>query len=99
MAVLALFTGKLTKAEYDTLRKEVDWENRHPAGGIFHAASFDDQGQIHVADVWASAEDLNAFAQNLLMPAFAKHNIAPPSVVVYPAHRVIAYGAIAPYRI
>ena len=30
MPVLALFTGKLTKAQYDTLRNEVDWENKHP---------------------------------------------------------------------
>lgn len=99
MPVLALFTGKLTKARYDTLRTEVDWENKQPAGGVFHAASFDDEGQIHVADVWASADELNAFAQNLLMPAFARHNITPPSVAVYPTHKVLAYSAIAQYRI
>jgi hypothetical protein len=99
MPVLALFTGALTKAQYDTLRKEVDWENKQPAGGIFHAASFDDAGQVHVADVWASADDLNAFAQNHLMPAFARHKIAPPSVAVYPTHLVQAYSAIAQYRI
>jgi hypothetical protein len=99
MPVLALFTGKLTKAQYDTLRKEVDWENKQPAGGIFHAASFDDDGHIHVADVWASAGDLNAFAQGHLMPAFARHNIEPPTVAVYPTHKVQAYNAIAQYRI
>ena len=99
MPVLALFTGKLTKAQYDTLRAEIDWENRHPAGGISHAASFDDNGQIHVADVWESADHLNAFAQNHLMPAFARHKLAPPSVAVYPAYRVIAYPSISEYRI
>ena len=99
MPILALFTGKLSKAEYDTLRKEVDWENKQPAGGIFHAASFDEEGQVHVADVWASADELNAFAQNLLMPAFAKLKLTPPSVAVYPAHKVIAYGAMEQYRI
>lgn len=99
MAVLALFTGALTKAQYDLLRAEIDWENKQPAGGIFHAASFDDNGQIHVADIWDSAESLNAFAQNALMPTFARHNIAPPSVAVYPTHKVIAYNAIEPYRI
>lgn len=99
MPVLALFTGKLTKAQYDTLRKEVDWENRQPAGAIFHAASFDEEGNVHVADVWASADEMNAFAQGLLMPAFAKHNIAPPSVVVYPTHKVIAYGSVEAFRI
>jgi hypothetical protein len=99
MPVLAIFTGKLTKAQYDILRNEVDWENKHPAGGIFHAASFDDQGNVHVADVWASADDMNAFAQNHLMPAFAKHNITPPSVAVYPTHKVLAYGAVKQFQV
>ena len=98
MPVLALFTGKLTRAQYDILRTEVDWENQHPVGGIFHAASFDDDGQAHVADVWASADDLNAFAQNHLMPAFAKLNIAPPTVEVYPTHKVLAYDAVSEFR-
>lgn len=99
MAVLALFTGKLTKAQYDVLRKEVDWENTHPAGAIFHAASFDDAGNVHVADVWESAEAMNAFAQGSLMPAFAKHKITPPSVAVYPAHKILAYAGVEKHRI
>ena len=99
MPVLALFTGKLTKPQYDILRKEVDWENKHPAGVIFHAASFDNEGNVHVADVWASADELNAFAQNHLMPAFAKHNIAPPSVAVYPTHKVLAYSAVGKFQV
>jgi hypothetical protein len=98
MPVLAIFTGKLTKAQYDILRKEVDWETKHPAGGIFHAASFDDHGNVHVADVWASADDLNAFAQTHLMPAFAKHNIPPPTVAVYPTHKVLAYSGISKFQ-
>jgi len=99
MAVLALFTGKLTKEQYDVLRREVDWENKQPAGGVFHAAAFDDVGNVHVADVWESPEQLNAFAQGALMPAFAKHKITPPTVAVYPAHKVQAYAGIAKYRI
>jgi hypothetical protein len=99
MPVLALFTAALTKAQYDTLLKEVDLENKCPAGAIFHAASFDDKGQVHVAEVWASVEDLNAFAQNLLMPAFAKHQIAPPSVVVSPTHKVLAYKAVEEFQV
>jgi hypothetical protein len=90
-AGVALFTGKLTKA--------VDWESRHPAGGIFHAASFDDNGQVHLADVWASEDDLNAFAQNHLMPAFAKHHIEPPSVAVHPTHKVVAYSAVGKFQV
>jgi hypothetical protein len=99
MPVLAIFTGKITKAQYDMLRQEVDWENKHPAGAIFHAAAFDDDGHVHVADVWASAEDVNAFAKNHLMPAFAKHKIAPPSVAIYPAHKVLAYRAVGQFQV
>ena len=98
MPVLALFTGKLTKEQYDVLRAEVDWENKHPMGGVFHAASFDDAGNVHVADVWESADELNAFAQTALMPAFAKHNIAPPTVTVYPTHKVLAYASVDKYQ-
>lgn len=99
MAVLALFTGKLTTEQYDVLRREVDWENQHPAGGVFHAASFDEMGNVHVADVWESPDDLNAFAEKALMPAFAKHGIAPPAVSVFPTHKVIAYASVEKYRI
>jgi hypothetical protein len=56
-------------------------------------------GEVHVADVWESADQLNAFAQHLLMPAFAKLGITPPSVAVYPTHKVIAYKGIEQYRI
>ncbi len=54
---------------------------------------------MHVADVWASEDELNAFAQNHLMPAFAKHQIAPPSVAVYPTHKVLAYKAVEQFRV
>ena len=98
MPVLAFFTGTVTRAQYDILRDEVDWENKHPAGGIFHAAAVDDEGHVHVADVWESAEALNAFAANHLLPAFAKHNITPPSVAVYPTHKVLAYAGVEAFR-
>ncbi len=99
MPVLAIFSGKLTKEQYNVLRRDVDWENKQPLGGVFHAASFDDAGNVHVADVWESAEALNTFAQSALMPAFAKHNIAPPAVSVYPTHNVQAYASVEKYRI
>jgi hypothetical protein len=45
MAILAIFTGNnITKQMYESPRKEVDWEHKHPPGGIFHAAAFDDSG-------------------------------------------------------
>ena len=64
MAILGLFTGNsITKQMCEDARKEVDWEHKHPAGLIFHAAGFDDSGNnMHVADIWESKQDLNNFA-------------------------------------
>jgi hypothetical protein len=40
-----MFSGNsITKQMYNSLRKEVDWEYKHPTGVILHAAAFDDSG-------------------------------------------------------
>ena len=99
MAVLAIFTGQITKENYEKLRKEVDWEHNNPPGGVSHAASFDDKGNIHVADVWESPESLDAFVGQRLMPALQKLGVSPPQVDVYPAYNVNAYKSIDKYKV
>lgn len=99
MAILAIFVGNISKSQYETLRKEVNWETQQPQGGVFHAASFDDAGRIHVADIWESVEEMNAFFEQRLMPAFMKLGITPPEAAVYPAHNINAYGPIEQYKI
>jgi hypothetical protein len=99
MAILAVFSGQLTTEQYDVLRTEIDWEHKHPAGAVFHAAASDGQGHVHAADVWESQEALDAFVQTALMPAFQRHGFPPPTVAVYPAHRVLVYPAAEKYRI
>ena len=99
MAVLAIFTGAISQSQYDTLRFTVDWRSDQPSGGILHAAAFDDAGRLHVADVWESAEALNTFVLERLMPAFQSLKIDPPEVAIYPLHILQAYHAIAKYRI
>ena len=99
MAILAIFTGNISKSQYEALRKDVVWEKNQPAGAIFHAAAFDDQGRIHVADVWESAESLNAFLEKRLIPAFKKLGITPPEAAVYPAHNINAYKSISKHAI
>jgi hypothetical protein len=99
MPVLALFTAQLSKEQYDLLRKEVGWATQKPPGGILHVAAFDDQGGIHVADVWESAEDLQNFVQSRLMPAFQKHNIPPPAASVFPVHQADAYPEVSTFVI
>ena len=100
MAILAIFYGKgFTKENYEALRPMVNWEKDNPDGGIFHAASFDDKGDIHVADVWESVEKMNAFVGSRLAPAFQKLNIPQPEVQVYPIHNITAYSSVKNYTV
>jgi hypothetical protein len=99
MAVLALFTGDMNESQYDALRKEVGWETQHAAGGILHAASFDDAGKIHVADLWESPEALNAFVADRLQPAFVKLQFPPPDVAVFPAYNINVLAAVDAYKL
>jgi hypothetical protein len=100
MAVVAIFTGRgITKDDYQSLRDTVGWERQHPKGVIFHAASFDDAGDAHVVDVWASPEELNAFVSDHLMPAMQRLNMAAPDVTVFPAYNINAYPAVDEYKV
>jgi hypothetical protein len=98
MAILAIFTGNTTKDEYDRLLKEVDWKRNWAPGAMLHVASFDDAGRIHVADVWESAEQLNAFVEQRLMPAVQKLGLNPPNVEVYPTHNIDSYSSLSQYQ-
>jgi hypothetical protein len=88
MAILAIFTGNTTKDDYEKLREEVDWERNWAPGAL-----------IHVADVWKSADKLNAFVEQRLMPAFQKLGMNPPNVEVYPAHNINAHASISKYQV
>jgi hypothetical protein len=101
MAILAIFSGNnITKQMYESLRKEVDWEHKHPTGVIFHTAAFDDSGNnIHVADVWESKEDLNRFVNERLMPVMQESKVPAPDVEIFQINDVAAYPGIEKYRI
>lgn len=100
MPVLAIFTGQgINKGLYETLRKEINWERNIPKGIILHAASFDDSGNAHVADIWQSSEALNDFVNSRLMPAMKKHNVPAPKVEVYPTHNINAYQGIDQHKL
>jgi hypothetical protein len=100
MAILAIFHARgLTQAQYETLRKTVNWEGDRPAGGVFHAIGFDEAGDGRVADVWESPEQLQAFVASRLAPAFAGLGLNPPEVAVYPLHNATAYAAIDRFKV
>jgi hypothetical protein len=92
MAVLAIFTGKgFTKQMYEALRPEVKWETQLAPGGLFHAAGFDQDGNLHVADVWNSEDEMNAFVGSRLIPGFQKLGIPIPEVSIFPVHNMNVY--------
>ncbi len=92
MAILAIFTGTgITKKMYEALRPEVNWEKSPAKGGVVHACGFDEAGHLHVADVWESADAMNAFVNSRLMPAMKKLGVPPPAVVVFPLHNLNVY--------
>jgi hypothetical protein len=94
MAILAIFTGDgFTKQKYEELRKEVDWEHKHPTGAILHAAGFD------VADVWQSEQDFNNFVNSRLKPSMERLNISMPKGEIVPIHNVNAFQDIDKYRV
>ncbi|MBS0456475.1 MAG: hypothetical protein JSS44_03945 [Proteobacteria bacterium] len=93
MAVLAIFKGQgFTREMYEALRNEVNWENDLPRGGLIHACGFDEAGDLHVADVWESEEQMNAFVTSRLVPGFQKLGIPAPQVSIFSAHNINVYS-------
>ena len=82
IAMLFKWEG-ISKADYDAVRKIVNWEGNKPKGAILHVATFDDKG-LRVTDVWETAEDFNNFVNNRLMPGVAQYGVTtqPTSVEV-----------------
>lgn len=77
-----------TQANYETIRKTVNWEGQHPKGALFHVAAFDKNGG-HVTDIWESEAELNDFVQNRLIPGTTAAGIkGGPQVEIFPVHAV-----------
>lgn len=82
----------ISAAEYDAVRKVVDWEGNPPPGGLFHVAAVNNDG-IAITDVWESAEAFEAFAHDRLMPGVMQVGITTqPRVEMAPAHAVFTPG-------
>src|SRR5690348_4201436 len=78
----------VTPAQYEKVRKSVNWEGNQPKGGRFHVACFGNNA-LRVTDIWDSADDFNNFVQNRLMPGVAQAGIAgQPQVEIYPVHAI-----------
>jgi hypothetical protein len=99
VAILAIFKTNINKANYETLRKEVNWERQKPKGMLIHTAAFDDSGDIHVADVWESREAFDDFFNKRLLPAMKKHSISPPTGEFYILHNANIDAAADKFKI
>jgi hypothetical protein len=94
MPILAIFTGKITKEQYESVRAKVAWESRHPDGALFHCASFDDAGTLRVVDVWESQTKLERFFQDRIGPVLEQQRIEMPRREIYPIHNLNAFEAL-----
>ena len=89
MAVMMVMSwAGVTAEEYDDVRGKVAWETDPPSGGVFHIASFDEQG-LHVCDIWDSADQFDRFVNDRLMRCVKEVGIGgEPDVGIYPVHAV-----------
>ena len=96
MAVVMMMEWKgVTAEQYDAVRRETNFENDPPKGGMYHVAAVDDEG-LKVVDVWNSPEEFQAFAEAKLMPVTQKLGITEqPNVKFYPAYNIFAGGYTA----
>jgi hypothetical protein len=81
----------------DAVTDEMGVETTPPAGMLVHT-HFEQDGRVHVVDIWDSSEAHEAFAATRLMPAMGKVSAArgvdlaaagPPETVVTEVHRLV----------
>ena len=88
--VMLMHWPEVTEEQYDTVRRDVNWEGDVPKGAKFHVAWFGDDG-FRVLDLWESQADCEAFVQNRLMPGVQRAGIpGQPQVSFVPSHAVFA---------
>jgi len=75
---------------YENARREVNWEGNSPPGVIFHAASFDDSGNIRVADIWESEDQWKNFLNTHRMHYMQKAKALPLKMKIFQIHNINA---------
>lgn len=82
----------VTRQQYEAVCEVVDFERKHPPGGMFHVAAADERG-LRVTDVWESAEAFQKFVNDRLMPGVQKVGIkSEPKVTILQALKVFTPG-------
>jgi hypothetical protein len=100
MAIHLLIRGDgLTKDIYENARKEVNWEGNPPPGLILHTVSFDNSGNLRVADIWESEDQWNNFLNTRLMPYMQKAKVPPLKTEIFPIHNINALPGLDSYKV
>jgi hypothetical protein len=100
MAIHLLIRGDgLTKEIYENARKEVNWEGNPPPGLNLHTVSFDNSGNLRVADIWESEDQWNNFLNTRLMPYMQKAKVPPLRSEIFPIHNVNALPGLESYKV
>ena len=95
---LSLLETGLPNKMYEELRKGVGWEQNPPANVILHAASFDNSGNICVADIWESGHDLDEYFNTKIKPVMERLNAPMPKREIFQVHNINASGALTHIR-
>lgn len=78
--------------EYEALRQKVGWERDVPPGASFHVAVKTATG-MRAVDLWDSADQLQAFETDRLIPAAVELGIpGQPRVELQPVHNLFTPG-------
>jgi len=67
VAILRVVSRGLDRQTYETMRKMLDIDHKHPLGLIMHGAT-EVNGAMVVAQIWDSAEYARQFDEELLRP-------------------------------
>jgi hypothetical protein len=89
----------LTKDIYENARKEVNWEGNPPPGLILHTVSFDNSGNLRVADIWESEDQWNNFLNTRLLPYMQKAKVPPLRTEIFPIHNINALPGLDNYKV
>ena len=58
----------VTRAQYDTVREDIGWDARPPAGALLHMAAFDAVG-MRTVDIWETQDLFDAYLEGRFKPA------------------------------
>ena len=65
----------------------------------YFTVGFDNSGNLHVADIWDSEQNLNIFITNRIRPALDKMNVPMPKGEIIPIHNAVAFEGIGSFKV